>query len=125
MDMQTPPQKAAVVIVDDDAAVRHALSFALETEGFEVRTYASGEALLAATGEAKPACLVLDQRLPGVSGLDLLARLRGQGVVAPAFLITTHPAPLVRARALAAGVEIVEKPLLGDVVTRKVRAAIV
>jgi two-component system, LuxR family, response regulator FixJ len=113
------------VLVDDDPALLHALSFAFETEGYDVRSFADAEALLAdPKAPAGSVCLVLDQRLPGMSGLALLAKLRAQNVAAPAILITTNPPSAVRREAEAAGVEIVEKPLLGADLADKVRAAV-
>lgn len=112
-----------LVLVDDDPAVLGSLSFAFETEGFAVQAYPDAESLLA-DGAPSCACLVLDQRLPGISGLDLLERLRAQGQSAPAVLITTHPSRATRDRAEAAGVEIVEKPLLGETLARHVREVV-
>jgi FixJ family two-component response regulator len=112
-----------LVLVDDDAAVLGSLTFAFETEGFAVRPFRNAEALLA-SAPADCACYVLDQRLPGMSGLDLLERLRARGDGAPAVLITTHPSRETRGRALAAGVEIVEKPLLGETLARHVREVV-
>lgn len=106
-----------VVIVDDDAALLAAMRFAFEAEGLFVATYPSGEAMLAQDG-GPAACYVLDLRLPGMSGLDLLDRLRARGHLAPAALITSNPAKATRVRAAAAGVTIVEKPLLGDMLRR-------
>lgn len=109
-----------LVLVDDDPAVLGALSFAFETEGFAVKAYPDAESLLA---EDSPSCdcYVLDQRLPGLSGLELLERLRAAGQSAPAVLITTHPSRDTCQRARTAGVEIVEKPLLGETLARHVR----
>ena len=67
-----------VLLVDDDADLRAALTFVFETEGYDVHAFASAEAALQ-SDESHVACLVLDQRLPGLSGLDLLERLRAQG----------------------------------------------
>lgn len=108
-----------VVIVDDDAALLAALKFSFEAEGMIVATYPSGEAMLA-QGGGPAACYVLDLRLPGMSGLDLLDRLRVRGHLAPAVLITSNPAKATRLRAEEAGVTIVEKPLLGDMLRRLV-----
>jgi FixJ family two-component response regulator len=113
-----------LVVVDDDPHVRGALRFAFETEGYEVRTCASGEEILAAPPREAATCLVIDQRLPGMSGLETLARLRAKGVGAPAILITSHPSSNVIRAAAAAHVEIVEKPLMGDVLARQVREAL-
>jgi FixJ family two-component response regulator len=110
-----------VVIVDDDAAVRGALKFALELEGFRVDTCESGEALLARPLPQGAACVVIDQRLAGVDGLETLRRLRERGDHLPALLITSHPQLALRAAALAAGVPIVEKPLMGHTLRDTIR----
>jgi len=115
-----PP--ATVALVDDDPAVRHALSFAFETVGIAVDAFSDAEAALRCRDRGEWRCLVLDQKLPGMSGLELLTQLRAEGVTAPTILITTHPSRETKARALAAGVEIVEKPLLDNELSKKVRA---
>lgn len=111
-----------VVLVDDDPGLCAALAFAMETEGICVRTFESAEAMLAADGELDPACFVIDQRLPGMTGLELVARLRERDERAPAILITSHPSTHLRAQARSAGVEIVEKPLLEGALMEKVRS---
>ena len=108
MSDQTP---GILILVDDDSAVLSALKFAFEVEGFDVRTFPDAESLLAAPGVPDLGCLVLDYKLPGLNGLQLLRRLRRRGVTLPAVLITT-PEPIVLAQAAAAKVPIVEKPLL-------------
>jgi FixJ family two-component response regulator len=112
-----------VVIVDDDPAVRNALTFSLRTEGIDVLTYESGAALLAAVPESI-GCLVLDYKLPGLNGLDLLAELRRRRIPAPAILITTHPTSAVRQRAAAAHAALIEKPLLGEALFHEIHAAL-
>jgi FixJ family two-component response regulator len=114
--------RPVVVIVDDDPAVRSSLAFSLETEGIATRVYASGAELLMDVPNA--GCLVIDYKLTGMNGLDLLAELRRRRVVAPAILITTHPSSAVRARAAASGMALIEKPLLGDALFREIRAAL-
>ena len=109
-----------VAVVDDDPAVLGALHFALWTEGYNVRTFASAEAALAADGIEKADCYILDVRLPGIGGLEFLARLRKQGVKAPAVVVTTHPDPRCRRDAQQSGAQIVEKPLMGDALSRKI-----
>ena len=113
-----------VVIVDDDAAVRAALEFTLELEGFDVVSCSSGEALLLRDLPTRRACLLIDERLPGISGLDALAQLRRRDVTLPAILMTSHPNPAVRAAAKAAGTPILEKPLIGDALSNAIRAAL-
>jgi FixJ family two-component response regulator len=121
---QSTAEAPMIVIVDDDPAILNSLRFALEIEGMAVRTYQSGESLLGA--EALPAtdCLVIDHRLPGMDGLALLDQLRARGAKPPAILITSHPSEAVQRLALAAGMTIVEKPLLGDTLINAIRNAI-
>jgi FixJ family two-component response regulator len=113
-------QPAVLVIVDDDPPLLAALKFSLEVEGFEVRAYATAESLLAEREFPELGCLILDYQLPGLDGLELLARLRSRGVTMPAVLITT-PNPRVLARAAAANVPVVPKPLLTDALLDTVR----
>jgi DNA-binding response OmpR family regulator len=69
-------------------------------------------------------CLVLDERLPGMGGLQVLGELRRRKIATPALLITSNPKPATRLAAAAAGVTIVEKPLLCDALTAAIRAAL-
>ena len=97
------------------------MKFSLEIEGFTVRSYATGAELLGAGDPAPCGCLVVDQHMPGMSGLDLIELLRRRQFSAPAILITSDPSPSVRERAGKASVPIVEKPLLGTALLRKIR----
>ena len=112
-----PPRH--VTVVDDDDALRGSLKFTLETVGLKVAAFRDAESALAAI-DRDCDCLVLDQRLPGLSGLDLLEQLRRQGQTAPTILITTNPGAKLTDRARRANVEIMEKPLLGDSLTARV-----
>lgn len=113
-----------IVFVDDDAALLQALVFAFETAGYRVASYASGEALLASV-PSMAGCFVVDQNLPGVAGIDVIERLRADGEQAPAVLITTYPTREVRVRAARAGIEIVEKPLMGDALAHRIQRLLV
>jgi FixJ family two-component response regulator len=110
-----------VIVLDDDLAVRNSLKFSLEIEGFTVRSYATGAELLGAGDPAPCGCLVVDQHMPGMSGLDLIDLLRSRHFSAPAILITSDPSLSVRERARKASVPIVEKPLLGNALLQKIR----
>jgi FixJ family two-component response regulator len=109
-----------LVIVDDDLAVCNSLKFSFELEGFVVHTYASATDFLNDAGFAGCDCFVIDQRMPGLSGMELIAKLRDLRVRTPAILLISHPNPTVAARAAAAEIPIVEKPLLGDTLADKV-----
>jgi FixJ family two-component response regulator len=114
---------AVVIVVDDDPDVLGSLKFSFEVEGFSVQAHDSAEALLNGDLPSENACLVLDQKLPGMDGLELLRRLRSRGDALPAILITTPNAETKR-RAALAGVPIVEKPLLCETLVDQVRALI-
>jgi two-component system, LuxR family, response regulator FixJ len=110
-----------VIVVDDDVAVRNSLKFSLEVEGFAVRAYSGGIELLNDTELPRDGCLVIDQTMPGMNGLDLVAQLRARDVAVPAILITSSPTAALSARAAKAGVAIVEKPLLGTALLDRIR----
>lgn len=110
-----------VLLVDDDEAIRGAVKFVFGLEGLAMETFASAEALTDSGDLASAGCLVIDQNLPGMSGIDLLLDLRRRQVSVPAVLITTHPRRDLRMRAEAAGIGIIEKPLLSDELQRSVR----
>jgi len=112
-----------VAVVDDDVAVCNSLKFSLELEGFKVRTYAGGEALLRANDLAGCDCFVIDQKMPRLSGLDVLAKLRERGIATPAVLIISLPSASLSARAAKENVPIVEKPLLGNTLVERIREA--
>jgi two-component system, LuxR family, response regulator FixJ len=108
-----------VVIVDDDAAVCGSLKFSLELEGFVVRAYGNAAEFLNAD-ETACDCLVIDQRMPGMSGMELIAALRTLEVRTPAILLVSQPNPSVAARAAKAAVPIVEKPLFGNALLERI-----
>ena len=116
--------KPVILVIDDDPAVRSSLKFALEIEGFSVRLYPTGAELLDEKDMPESGCLVADFHLPGMNGLDVLARLRERDIKWPAILITTHPSVAVRDRAALAGVRLIEKPLLSDSLFQSIRAAL-
>ena len=119
---QLAERPAKVVIVDDDPAVCSSLKFALELEGFTVRAYGSAAELLDHGHPTGCDCFVVDQRMPGMMGMDLIAELRGRKVLTPAILlVSTPPSSALSARALKAGIPIVEKPLLGNALVDKIR----
>ncbi|WP_422011315.1 response regulator transcription factor [Reyranella sp.] len=102
----------AILLVDDDAAVRHSLKFSLELEGFDVRLYPTPEALLQEHDLPAGGCLVIDYRMPEIDGLELVERLRARGVNLPVFLISGRVTRSLRARASSLGIEtVLEKPL--------------
>jgi two-component system, LuxR family, response regulator FixJ len=118
------PARSVILVIDDDPAVRNSLKFALEVEGFSVRVYPTGTALLDEDDMPKSGCLVTDYHLPGMSGLDLLQLLRERDVELPAILISSHPTAVIRSRAASAGVRLVEKPLPNDTLFQCIRSVL-
>src|SRR5258708_12775614 len=80
-----------VYVVDDDQDVLGSLRFLLETDGFSVRTFHSGAALLNGIATGKADCFVIDYKMPTMSGIDLASRLRKRTIDAPVIPITTYP----------------------------------
>jgi FixJ family two-component response regulator len=117
-------QRPLVIVVDDDRAVRNSLKFSLEIEGFAVRTYSDSNELLNDSELAASSCLLIDQNLPGMSGLEAIAKLRERHVFTPAILITSHPRAAVTERAAKAAVPIVEKPFLESGLLEQIRAVL-
>lgn len=113
-----------LLLVDGDPAVRASLQFSLELDGFQVVVFESGETLIETPDLARPSCLVLDYRLPGIDGLALLKTLRERGEACPAVIVTTNPTRSLRQRTSHAGAALIEKPLLNDSLTLAIRSLI-
>ncbi len=104
-------REAVVFVVDDDASVREALGSLIRSAGFSVRTSASAPEFLARPRPDLPSCLVLDVRLPGLSGLDLQKRMAEVDIAIPIVFITGHGDVPTSVRAMKAGaVEFLTKP---------------
>ncbi len=113
-----------VLLVDDDAAVRGALKFALETDGLRVRLYDGPTALLGDI-DALHGCLVVDYRMPGMDGLELVEQLRAQGVHLPTIMITGRANKALHRQAANAGIrQVLEKPLSDGSLRDAIRSAI-
>jgi two-component system response regulator FixJ len=112
-------------VVDDDADVLSSLRFLLETDGFAVRTFRNGPALLSAVRSTGVDCFVIDYKMPDINGIDLAGRLRNRDIAAPIILITGYPDENISARAAAAGVRhVLQKPLLEESLASRIRGAI-
>lgn len=114
-----------VVIVDDDESMRRALVGLMKASGLPAQAFASAEEFLSSNQVHKTGCLILDIRMPGMSGLELQARLNVERVQIPTIFITAHGDEETLLKALSAGaVEFLTKPFDDDVLLRSVRAAL-
>jgi FixJ family two-component response regulator len=114
-----------VAIVDDDDLMRGALQGLLKEAGFAARSFASAEEFLNAGEHRRAACLIADIRMPGMSGLDLQARLNAEQIRIPTIFITAHGDARMRMQALRAGaVEFMAKPFDDERLLDSVRAAL-
>ncbi len=103
--------EALVHVIDDDEAVRISLAFLLEMAALPARTYDSALAFLDAVPDLHEGCIVTDVRMPGMSGLDLVNRLKVMGVTLPVIVITGHADVPLAVEAMRAGVaDFLEKP---------------
>jgi FixJ family two-component response regulator len=98
------PNTGSVFIVDDDAAVRNSLKFALGIEGMDVLLYGSGVEFLADDHLPERGCLVVDYHMPSINGIQLVGILHGRHKDYPTILISGHASDDVRERAAAAGI---------------------
>ncbi|MDI4658198.1 response regulator transcription factor [Xanthobacter autotrophicus] len=113
-----------VYIVDDDAAVRQALSLLLSTCGMTVETFADPETFLAHVDTARPGCLLIDLRMPLVSGLQLKAALAARGIDWPTIMMTGHGDVNACRRAFKAGIlDFLTKPVDEQVLLDALAAA--
>jgi FixJ family two-component response regulator len=114
-----------VFVVDDDLSVRTSTERLVRSVGFEVKTFGSAAEFLASPRPERPACLVLDVRLPGQSGLDLQRELSGSGIQIPIIFMTGHGDIPMSVRAMKAGAaEFLTKPYRKKDLLDAIRAAI-
>lgn len=115
---------AVIHVIDDDEAMRESLRFLLESAGFEAQTYDCAEAFLATIAGMEGGCVVTDVRMPGMSGLDLVRRLKAISARLPVIVITGHGDVPLAVEAMKAGVvDFLEKPFDDDVFLKAVAAA--
>ena len=120
-----PETQAVVFVVDDDASVREALQRLVRSAGLRVEAFASAEEFLKRARPDEPSCLVLDVRLPDLSGLDLQRRMVDTNNEMPIVFITGHGDIPTTVRAMKAGaVEFLTKPLVEGDLLESIRAAI-
>lgn len=114
-----------VFVVDDQQAVRDSLRWLLESIGIPVRDYPTAEDFLRDYDPAHPGCLILDVRMPGMSGLDLQEELASRGAELPTIVITAHAEVPMAVRAVKAGaVDFIQKPFSDQLLLDRVKQAL-
>ena len=120
-----PSEKAIVHVIDDDEAIRQSLAFLLQAAKLEVKTYSTAMAFLDALPDAASGCVITDVRMPGMSGVDLLRRLKELKISVPVIVITGHGDVALAVEAMKAGaVDFLEKPFDDDVLLASVQSAL-
>ncbi len=127
---QMPPrsegdESSTVFVVDDDRAIRDAMRDLLQENGYRVEVFADGPAFFEAYRPASKGCLLVDALMPGMSGVELIERLKGEGDQLPAIVITGHGAVPMAVQAMKAGaVDFIEKPVGHEDLLASVRRAL-
>jgi len=120
-----PSENRVVHVIDDDEASRQSLAFLLQTADLEVRTYASAAVFLDLAPKLDTGCVITDVRMPGMSGIDLLRRLKELNVDVPVIVITGHGDVPLAVEAMKVGAaDFLEKPFDDDVLLKSVRSAL-
>ncbi len=123
--MVTQAKAKLVAIVDDDELMRSALQGLLKSAGLPAQAFASAEEFLKSGVQHETACLIADIRMPGMSGLELQAKLNADHCRIPTIFITAHGDAQMRMQALRAGAaEFLAKPFDDEVLLENVRAAL-
>ncbi|HHB12771.1 MAG TPA: response regulator transcription factor [Chromatiales bacterium] len=123
--MTEPAATPVVHVVDDDPGVRRALSLLLESNGLDVHGHDSAEAFLASYDPARPGCLVLDVRMPTMSGLELQHELKRREITIPIIFLTGHGDVPMAAQAFRAGaVDFLEKPFEAEQLLARIDDAV-
>ena len=114
-----------IFVVDDDEAVRDSLGALLESAGFEVETFSSGADFLDRLDPKRGGCIVLDVRMPGLSGLEIQEKLTEKRITLPVIIITGHGDVPIAVQAIKAGaMDFIEKPFGDDIILESVGRAL-
>jgi two-component system, LuxR family, response regulator FixJ len=120
-----PSENATVHVIDDDEASRQSLAFLLQTAQLEVQTYASAAVFLDPLPDISSSCIITDVRMPGMSGIDLLRRLKELNIAVPVIVITGHGDVPMAVEAMKIGAaDFLEKPFDDEVLLASVRSAL-
>jgi two-component system response regulator FixJ len=119
------PARPVIDVIDDDQAMRDSLAFLLDVQGFSTRVHESAVAFLAVAARERPDCIVTDVRMPELNGLELVKKLKSEGIDSPVIVITGHGDVALAVEAMKAGVvDFIEKPFSDDVLIEAIRSAL-
>ncbi len=120
-----PRSPGRIIVVDDDSAIRDALTLLLRAQGWDAQSHASAEAFLAEYRPGQTDCLVVDLQMPGMNGLELQQELTRRGIAIPVIIITAFARDPLAARAHAAGARaVIAKPFRQDVLLESIERAL-
>src|SRR3954471_19084107 len=120
-----PAEHSIVHVIDDDEAARDSLAFLLGTAKIDVKTYESASAFLIVAANFTSGCVITDVRMPDISGIDLLRRMKELRVGVPVIVITGHADVQLAVEAMKIGAtDFLEKPFNEDVLLATVRSAL-
>jgi two-component system response regulator FixJ len=109
------PLAPCAYVIDDDEAIREALLLELSTSGYRCAAFRSGPDFLRCADRLEPGCIILDLRMPGKNGIEMLAELAQRGIRWPTIMVTAHGEAVTAADAIRLGaVQFLEKPFSGD-----------
>jgi two-component system, LuxR family, response regulator FixJ len=118
------PSDATVHVIDDDEAARHSLAFLLGTAKISVKIYESATAFLNSLADVKSGCIITDVRMPGMSGIELLRKLKELGIDVPVIVVTGHGDVPLAVEAMKIGAaDFLEKPFDDEAMLQAVRSA--
>ena len=116
---------AVIAIVEDDEFVRRALCRLVRALSYRPMAFSSGDEFLAGIGAAMPDCVLMDQHMPSLNGLDVMGRIRADGLCVPVILITGFDQPSLRRQCLDAGASaFLVKPFEAALVSAAIRTAL-
>ena len=119
------PAKSVIHVIDDDPAMRDSLAFLLDVHGFEPRVHETAIAFLEAANKDTMDCVVTDIRMPGLNGLELVQRMKSDGMTCPVIVITGHGDVALAVEAMKAGVvDFLEKPFSDEALVSAIRGAV-